>query len=269
MLFGATSITGYAITRLCHDNLIAVASRAATAQSSRWHAADAEDDTALADLIQREQPDLVLWAHAVCDVAKCEADPAWAAAINVRGVENLLRRLPSTTRLVYVSSDHVFGDDGTYTEQSPPCPISAYGRTRVTAEHLVLARPGTLVVRPGLAIGPSIDGRSGFLDWLSYRHRRGLPVTVIGDESRSVVWADDLAARILALAVGKVAGVRHIAAARAVPRPELARHLLELRGIRPRFTVRTRREQPAPHLGRVEMRTIYDDEYAEALPAVV
>jgi len=220
-------------------------------------------------LVQREQPDTVIWAHAVCDVAKCEADPVWAAAINVRGVENLLRHLPSPTRLVYVSSDHVFGGDGAYTESSPPAPISVYGRTRVAAEELVLQRAGALVVRPGLAVGRSADGRSGFLDWLTYRHRRGLPVTVVGDESRSAVWADDLAARILALAASDVAGLRHVVAARVVPRPELARHLLGLRGIEPRFDVRTRAEQRAPHLGRVEMRTIHEDEHAGPLPAVV
>jgi dTDP-4-dehydrorhamnose reductase len=268
LLFGATSITGYAITRQQRDNLVAVTSRAATARRFQWKAVDAEDAAALAALIADEHPETVIWTHAVCDVARCEGNPTWATTINVRGVENLLRSLPLSTRLVYVSSDHVFGNDGSYTETSKPCPISVYGRTRVAAERVVLERPGSLVVRPGLAIGASADGRSGFHDWLAYRHGRGLAVTVIGDESRSAVWADDLAERILALAASRVVGLRHIPGARAVPRPELARYLLGLRSIEPRFEVRTRAEQPAPHLGRIELRSDYDDEYGLALPAV-
>lgn len=254
--------------RLGGTSLVAVASNAAS-RSSQWIAADAEDDAALAALLEREQPEVVLWAHAVCDVGKCEANPQWASTINVRSIENLLRHLPTSTRLVYVSSDHVFGGDGAYTEHSEPCPISVYGRTRVTAEQLILNRPGSLVVRPGLAIGSSADGRTGFLDWLAYRHGRNLPVTVISDEYRSVVWADDLAARLLSLAMSDVVGLRHIPGARAVSRPELARYLLSLRGIEPRFEERTRFEQPAPHLGRVEILSVYQDRYSLPLPAVV
>lgn len=269
LLFGATSITGYAITRQGRNNLVAVTSRAAAARRLRWKAVDAEDATALAALVAGERPEVVIWAHAVCDVAKCEANPKWATAINVDGIQNLVRSLPPATRLVYVSSDHVFGHDGTYTETSATCPISAYGRTRVAAERIVLGRANSLVVRPGLAIGLSANGRSGFSDWLAYRHARGLAVTVVADESRSAVWADDLAERILALAASPIVGLRHIPGARAVPRPELARYLLGLRGVEPRFEVRTRAEQAAPHLGRVEMRSEYDDEYGTALPAVL
>lgn len=268
LLFGATSITGYAITRIGGAEVVAVASRAALRRST-WRSIDAEDGAAVADLIRCERPEVVIWAHAVCDVAKCEADPAWAAAINVRGIDNLLRCLPRATRLLYVSSDHVFGNDGVYVESSAPCPISVYGRTRVAAEEMVLQRRNALVVRPGLAIGPSANGRSGFFDWLRYRHERGLPVSVVADESRCAMWADDVAARILLLARSGVDGLRHVAGERAVPRPDLARALLERQGVAPRFEERTRAEQPAPHLGRIELRTIYDDRYAAPLPSVV
>jgi dTDP-4-dehydrorhamnose reductase len=267
-LFGATSVTGFAIMRQSNDALVAVASRAAR---TGFHGAtvDAEDRPALAALIDRVRPHTVIWAHAVCDVGKCEANPEWAWMINVRGVEHLLRLLPSRTRLLYVSSDHVFGGDGIYTELADPSPISAYGRTRVAAECRVLDRPGSLVVRPGLAIGPSGDGRSGFFDWLTHRHRSGLPVTVIHDEFRSAIWADDLAKRLLALAASDAIGLRHVAGTRAVSRPELARHLLQLRRIAPRFDERSRFEQRAPHLGRVDLRSIHCDAYSAPLPAVV
>ena len=57
------------------------------------------------------QPDVLIYAHAVCDVPKCEAAPEWARALNVGHVERVLSALPVKTRLVYLSSDHVFGGD--------------------------------------------------------------------------------------------------------------------------------------------------------------
>jgi dTDP-4-dehydrorhamnose reductase len=205
----------------------------------------------------------------VCDVAKCEADPEWAYDINVRSVENLLRLLSPATRLVYVSSDHVFGGDGLYDEACEPTPISVYGRTRVASERLVWSRPGSLIVRPGLAVGPSADGRSGHFDWLRYRHCNGLPITIIEDEARSAVWSRDLADRIMALALSGLSGVRHVPAAKVVSRPELAKHLMQMQQLPPQFSLRRRVDQPVPHLGRVEIRTIHRDQYATSLTSVV
>jgi dTDP-4-dehydrorhamnose reductase len=116
--------------------------------------------------------------------------------------------------------------DGVYDEHSPPCPISAYGRTRVEAETLALSRPSSLVIRVGLPIGASPNGRTGHLDWLGYRMRRGLPVTIVHDEYRSAVWAGDLAQRVIQLAHSGQTGICHVVASHAVSRVELANYLL-------------------------------------------
>jgi len=202
-------------------------------------------------------------------VGKCEAAPEWANDVNVGGLRNVLGALPVRTRVVYVSSDHVFGDDGVYSEGSAPVPISAYGRSRVAAEALVLAREDALVIRPGLAIGPSADGRSGHDDWLRYRVARGLPITIVRDEARSAVWAADLAERVMRLARSPLRGIRHVPATRVVSRSQLARYLLRRRGLRPDFALTERRAQPVPHLGRVAIVSDYDDALAAPLPSVL
>ena len=166
------------------------------------------------------------------------------------------------TRLVYLSSDHVFGGDGVYTEASVPSPISVYGRTRVEAEQLVLKRADTLVIRTGLTIGPSPDGRTGHMDWLSYRSERGLPITIIEDESRSVVWASDLAKRVMKLSESKVTGIRHISATRIISRVSLANYLFRSMGKVPKFIIEGRDRQPVPHLGSVGLESDYDDTFS-------
>ena len=270
LLFGATSILGFNLARIFPDTIVPFTSprnRAAAVQS--WPTLNLENSEWVKAIFDHSQPLVLLYCHAVCDVPKCEADPEWAYEINVRHLQRVLKALPNQTRLVYVSSDHVFGGDGTYDEYSPPCPISVYGRTRVEAEQVVLERPQSLVIRTGLAIGPSPNGRTGHLDWLRHRTQRQLPITIVEDEYRSVVWTEDLAVRVMELARGQEAGIRHIIATRTVSRIELAYYLLNRLGLEARFHCESRHQRQTPHLGRVELTSTYRDELSIPLPSVV
>jgi dTDP-4-dehydrorhamnose reductase len=229
-----------------------------------------DDEGSVRELFACERPSLIVCCAGVCDVEKCEGSPDFAHKVNVDGTRYMLDHAPAGTRIVYCSSDHVFsGDTGPYREDSPTDPISVYGRTRVAAEQLVLARPNTLVIRTGPWIGPSASGRNGHLDWLRYRKARQLPMTVVADEQRSAVWAEDAARRVWELARSRVTGIRHVTATRVVSRPELARYLDARFEIGAAFELIHRNQRPAPHLGRVELSTLYRDELATPLPSVV
>ena len=253
LLFGATSILGYSLARQFPE---------------RVEPYGKPGDTPLA-VFEQQWPDILIYAHAVCDVPKCEGSPDWAQRINVGHVRRVLAALPAHTRMVYVSSDHVFGGDGIYDEQAEPCPISVYGRTRVEAERFVLQRPGSLVIRVGLPIGPSLNGRTGHWDWLRYRSDRNFPITIVSDEYRSAVRADHLASRVLQLAASPAVGIRHVAATRVASRIELANHLLSLLDKPAGYSTETRRQRVAPHLGRVELATVYNDALSSPLQSVL
>ena len=270
VLFGATSILGFTLARKFPERILPFITPGSRAKSVRhWPMLKLDEPAWLAVLFERCQPDVLLYCHAVCDVQKCEAAPDWAREINVEHVRRLIAALPEQTRLVYVSSDHVFGGDGVYDEAASPSPISVYGRTRVDAEALALERTGSLVVRVGLPIGPSPNGRTGHWDWLRYRMERNLPVTIVDDEFRSVVWAGDVADRVMRLAQSSETGVRHIAATRVLSRIELADHLLSLFGMKATYRREIRRQRSAPHLGRVELATLYSDEFSRPLASVL
>ena len=270
ILFGATSVLGFNLARSFPRTILPfVTPNSRVPALRRWPVLYLEDCRWVEALFQRHEPDTLIYCHAVCDVPKCEAAPGWAHEINVQHVRRVLGALPARTRLVYVSSDHVFGGNGVYDETCSPAPISVYGRTRVAAEELVLQRSGSLVIRAGLPIGPSANGRTGHLDWLRYRIKRNLPVTIVHDEYRSVVWANDLALRIMQLAASAEAGVRHAPATRAVSRVELANYLLRRSNANTGFACESRNQRAAPHLGRVELATIYRGELFHPLSCVL
>jgi len=270
LLLGATSVVGFSLAQRFSALLLPIANpHNRAADGHPWHRARLDEPAEWLPLLQTRAPDLVIYAHAVCDVGKCEQYPEWARRVNVDCLAAVLDSVPASTRFVYLSSDHVFGGDGTYSETSSPTPISVYGRTRVDAEQLVLQRPGSLIIRFGLPIGRSLNGRTGFYDWLRYRYERQLPITVIRDEWRSAAHADDVAQRVFELAQAPIGGIRHITATRAVARPELATHLMNQQGLPARFSLQNRADQPYPHLGRVELTSDHGDELASALASVV
>ena len=270
LLFGATSILGFHLARRFPNTILPFISPGNAAPTvSQWPALKLEDPAWIESRFAQHDPDLLIYCHAICDVAKCETNPEWAYELNVQHVKRVLTALPEHTRLVYVSSDHVFGGDGVYTETSPVGPISVYGRTRVEAEQLVLRRNRALVIRTGLAIGRSPDGQTGHLDWLRYRTQRNLPMTIVADEHRSAVWVADLSTRVMDLAESDETGIRHVPATRCVSRVELADHLMHLLGQVPRFQVTRRHQRPVPHIGRVELASCYDDGLGCALPSVM
>ena len=230
---------------------------------------DLDDEPAVIELFSRVQPELIVQCAGVCDVEHCERSPDFAWAVNVDAMRILIAHAPASARIVYCSSDHVFsGDTGPYDETSPTDPLSVYGRTRVAAERLMLARSNTVIVRSGPWIGPSASGRNGHLDWLRSRHARNLPMTVVADEARSAVWAEEAAARVWEIAASTLTGIRHLATDRAVPRPELASYLNARFAIGARFGVQLRADRGAPHPGRIELRTVHRDRLAAPLSPV-
>ncbi len=263
LIAGATSTLGWALYRINHfrDRIPVCNTHTDGAFCRKWSRVNTEDTDEWLRLISRTRPAYLIYCAGVCNVKQCERYPAWARRINVDAVAGLAEKCPPSVRLVYVSSDHVFGGRAEpYTESDVPDPVSLYGRLRVEAERLIRElRPDALIIRHGPCIGPSPSGRKGHWDSLAYRLSRGRPVTVIEGEQRSAVWADDAAGRVLEWAESGHSGVRHITAGQSLSRPALAAAICRARGLPRHFVIRNRRTLDEPHLGKVELATEFND----------
>lgn len=101
------------------------------------------------DITQAEQvmkrfrefrPDYCINCAAYTNVDQAEKTPEPAFAVNVLGVENLVRACRETgTAIVHISTDYVF--DGTkaggYYPNDTPNPINEYGRTKLMGEQII------------------------------------------------------------------------------------------------------------------------------------
>ncbi|MGE5176326.1 MAG: dTDP-4-dehydrorhamnose reductase [Hyphomicrobiales bacterium] len=173
--------------------------------------ADLTDETATRAAARGIDFDAVIHTAAFTNVDACETEYEQALAVNRDGtahVAGLARERGAV--LIAISSDYVFdGTKGTpYLEEDPPCPRSAYGRTKLEAETAALRSGATcLVVRTSWLFGP---GGRNFVDTIAERLTRGEALRVVDDQRGSPTYARDLAHGIELLLRHGATGIVHV-----------------------------------------------------------
>ena len=170
----------------------------------RFTRVDWDQEDEIQALVEKVRPDYLIHCWAICDLDLCEEIPEIAERINIRCLESLIRVLNNTQGLkkfVYMSTDHVFGgQEGAYTEEDTPEPIHVYGRTKVEAEKRVIQSDlPYMIIRPGLVVGPSLQGNIGPRDFLFSRIRADKPTHYFTDEWRSPICSKQFGQRVLDL----------------------------------------------------------------------
>lgn len=184
----------------------------------------------LETLFQECSPEILIHSWAMCDLDLCEQMPEMAEKINIEGTQTILEAaagIQTLKRFVYISTDHVFdGESGGYNEEDIPRPKHVYGRTKLAAEKLVQdSGLEWQILRPGLVIGDSLQGRKGPRDFLLTRIRAGKPTHYFTDEWRTPIPAPEMAARVMAIACSDETGIFHVAGSEVLNRFELAKKI--------------------------------------------
>jgi dTDP-4-dehydrorhamnose reductase len=193
---------------------------------------DITNERAVHDFGVREQFTHVINCAAYTAVDDCESHEAEALAVNATGAANVARVASACGAIsTYISTDYVF--DGTkgepYVEEDEPCPINAYGRTKLAGEraHLALA-PDGYVVRTSWMFG---DGKN-FISTMIRLFRERDEVRVVDDQHGRPTYASDLAKVLVAMAIHPpTPGIYHMSNIGAVVSWfDLARATLEMLG---------------------------------------
>jgi dTDP-4-dehydrorhamnose reductase len=194
-------------------------------------ALDVGDRDRVLQVVGAVAPDAVVHAAAWTDVDGCEGDPDRAFRVNALGTRHVVEaaRLVGA-RVCYVSTDYVFdGRAGRpYTEWDPPNPRSVYGRSKLGGEAEV--GPGDTVVRTSWLCGR--EGRN-FVKTVLGRARAGGELRVVDDQHGSPTFADDLAAAVRGLVVGRRPGLFHVTNQGVVSWYGLAREVVAAAGLDP------------------------------------
>src|SRR5690606_26500468 len=166
------------------------------------------------DLVQADLADASVDLGAACAGMECVvhlaahvharpwqrlAAPGRFTAVNVSGTGRLAAAAQrhGVGRFVFLSSVGVYGPGAgyRYTESDPPRPRTAYGRSKLEAEHRLQAmcRGGAMecvIVRAPLVCGPGAPGNFGML---LHGLEAGWPIPMVPGAVRSMLYVDNLA----------------------------------------------------------------------------
>lgn len=186
---------------------------------------DLTDAEAVARLWAQDPPECVIHCAAISKAVACEADPARTHAVNVAATAHL-SQLASRSRLIFLSSDHVFdGRRGGYRETDAVSPLTVYGRSKVEAEQHVLAYPAHTVLRTSLTAGLSPTGDRSFLEETLQAWDQGKTLRLFADEFRCPLPASVTARAIWEVAAQPCAGLYHLAGTERLSRWEIGQLL--------------------------------------------
>ncbi|MEU8038849.1 dTDP-4-dehydrorhamnose reductase [Streptosporangium sp. NPDC049046] len=200
------------------------------------HELDLCDTSAVRHLIAACRPDVVVNCAAWNAVDEAETREDEALAVNGTAVRSLAEACGRVgARMIQPSSDYVF--DGTaldpYPEDARPCPVNAYGRTKLAGERAVLEvlPHGGYVVRTAWLYAAT---GHNFVRTMMRLEGEGMAPEVVGDQFGQPTWAGDLAARIVDLAVSDAPpGVYHATNSGHTSWYDLAREVFTLLGADP------------------------------------
>jgi len=194
-----------------------------------WHPLNIGDPAALRQCFRDVAPEAVIHTAALADIDYCEAHPDEAEQVNAEVPRQLAGLCAAVgARLIHCSTDNVFdGEQGNYSEEDPPGPLSVYARSKVKAEQYVAAMgQGAVAARVAVVMGfPVLGAGNSFLSRMVPRLASGQKLGVPNNEIRSPIDVITLGRALLELAASPYTGCLHLAGNDILNRFDMVRRI--------------------------------------------
>jgi len=163
---------------------------------------DIEHPTAIAAMLLRYRPDVVINTAAFHNVELCETRPDRAFAVNALAVDQLAAQCASANvALAHVSTDYVFDGElaRPYLESDPARPLSAYGISKYAGELLIARNTERAFIFRTSGLygirGSSVKGYT-FIERMLTQAAEGKPLRVVDDVTFSPSYTRHVATAI-------------------------------------------------------------------------
>jgi len=149
------------------------------------------------NIIYSEKPDVIINTAAMTNVDACEDNKQECDALNVDAVKYLSDcAIEINAHLVHISTDFIFdGENGPYSEDDIPNPLSYYGLSKLKSETLLLESSCKwTVLRTIIVFGVAENlSKGNLILWAKGALEKGDPLNIIDDQFRAPTLAEDLA----------------------------------------------------------------------------
>jgi len=172
---------------------------------------DVTNNSAVAQLVANEKPQVVINTAAMTNVDLCESERKACDTLNVDGVRYLADACDKIdAHLIQISTDFIFdGEDGPYTEEDEPNPLSYYGLSKLKSEQLLQAHSVKwTVLRTIIVFGVAEKlSKGNIVIWAKGALEKGDSLNIIDDQFRAPTLAEDLADICILAAKKKAFGI--------------------------------------------------------------
>ncbi len=172
--------------------------------------------------------DIIVNCAAFTNVDKAESQPAAAAAVNAKAVENLAKiAAENNAYIIHISTDFVFDgqQQNPYTETDEPKPINVYGQSKLAGEKLLAKNTCRhSIIRVQCSYGS--NGGNFITKLVSLSTRRD-SLKVVSDQVGSPTATAEIARTIVEFSKKQPQGLYHFAASGYVSRFEVAKFVFE------------------------------------------
>ncbi len=162
-------------------------------------------------VVEKYRPDAIINTAAMTNVDACEIDKENCYALNVESVKSLIGLCEQhNIQLIHLSTDFIFdGENGPYSEEDQPNPLSYYGQTKLEAELLLKQSSCRWVILRTIIVYGIVNdmSRTNIILWAKGALEKGSPINVVDDQWRMPTLAEDLAKCCLLVAKKNSEGV--------------------------------------------------------------
>jgi dTDP-4-dehydrorhamnose reductase len=198
---------------------------------------DITEARAVADLVGKLRPSLIIHPAAQPNVDRCEFEVEESYRVNVAGTRHVAEAARDAgARFVYFSTDYLFdGTAGPYPPDAAPSPVQVYGRHKLEAERAIAEiLDDYLIVRVCGVYGYHPGGKN-FIMGLIAKGTRRERMNVPADQWGTPTFVESLAAAVKELATSRHTGVAHPVGPDYLSRIDFARRAADVLGLRPDF----------------------------------
>jgi dTDP-4-dehydrorhamnose reductase len=195
---------------------------------------DLTDESAIQNMVAQLQPSIIIHNAAMSKPDECENDKPACILNNVTATEYMVKAANNIgAKLIYISTDFIFGENGPHEIDAIPNPLNFYGKSKLMAEELVKNTANNYaIVRPVFIYGPTLQGiRPSFLHWVKNNVEAGKTIKVVSDQLRMPTFVTDICKGLQTIVLDDKQGVYHLAGKDILSPYEMAIAVADLLGL--------------------------------------
>ena len=152
-------------------------------------------------LFSQIKADIVIHCAGLTSVDTCEMEPELAYQANVVVTENIAQACSNETKLIYISTDQVYGKAADHSEDNDDLqPVNQYGKTKLLGEQKVRELcTDYIIVRTNIFGWNLKPGRISSAEWIYRSLKEGEEITLFTDYIFSPVYTEYLGDIIMQL----------------------------------------------------------------------